>query len=70
MTQGRTILLDPDPPAWNSPVWLPSARFGVEAPGRFQRLDGVMVELQPVLQGDRPLMKDLLLELTREEPPA
>ena len=70
LTQGRTILLDPDPPAWNSPVWLPSARFGVEAPGRFQRLDGVMVKLRSVLHGDRPLMKDLLLELTREEPPA
>ena len=70
LTQGRTILLDPDPPAWNSPIWLPSARFGVEAPGHFQRLDGVMVDLHSVLHGDHSSMKDLLLELTREAPPA
>jgi hypothetical protein len=68
LSQGRTILLDPDQPAWNPPVWLPSARFGVEVPSWFQRLDGVPAELQSVLPGRHSLMKDLLLELTRVEP--
>jgi len=68
LSQGRTILLDPDQPAWHPPVWLPSARFGVEVPSWFQRLDGVPAELQSVLPGRHSLMKDLLLELTRVEP--
>ena len=68
LSKGRTILLDPHQPAWNPPVWLPTARVGVEGPGRFQRLDGVPVEFRQLLQGSHPLMKDLLLELTYEEP--
>lgn len=70
LSQGRTILLDPHKPVWNSPVWLPSAQVGVEIPGRFLRLDGVPVELQLVLPGHHLLMKDLLLELTHEVPSA
>lgn len=70
LSQGRTILLDPDQPAWNPPVWLPSALTGVDSPGQVQRLDGVPVDLQPFLPSQRPLMKDLLLELTHEDPSA
>ena len=69
LSHARTILLDPDQPVWNPPVWLPTARIGVEVPGRFQRLDGVPVELQPVLPGHHPLIQDLLLELVHEEQP-
>ena len=69
LSQSRTILLDAERPAWNPPVWLPSARVGVECSGRFQRLDGVPVELQPVLPSRRRTMKDLLYELADEEHP-
>jgi formylmethanofuran dehydrogenase subunit B len=67
LSQSRTILLDPHQPAWHPPVWLPSAQAGVDSPGQAQRLDGVPVDLHPVLPVQRPLMKDLLLELTHED---
>ena len=70
LSQARTILLDPDPPAWNTSIWLPSARMGIDSPGLVQRLDGVPIELHPILPGQRPRMKDLLLELTQEDHPA
>ena len=70
LSHGRTILLDPDQPAWTSPVWLPAALTGVDSSGQVKRLDGVPVELLPVLPGSRPPLKDLLIELTHEEPPA
>ena len=69
LSQGRTILLDSEMPAWNPPIWLPTSRIGVGCPGRFLRLDGVPVELQPVLPSRQLLMKDLLLKLAHEEHP-
>ena len=63
LSQSRTILFDAERPAWNPPIWLPSSRAGVGGSGRFQRLDGVPIELQPVLPSRRRSMKDLLLEL-------
>ncbi len=68
LSQRRTILLDPDPPSWNPTIWFPTARVGVEVPGHFQRLDGVSVDLDSIFPREHPLMKDLLLGLTAEEP--
>jgi formylmethanofuran dehydrogenase subunit B len=68
LSQTRTILLDPDPPAWTPTVWLPAARGGVEAPGLVQRLDSVPVELLPVISSRHMPIKDLLLELSQVKP--
>lgn len=67
LSLGRTILLDPDQPAWNPPVWLQSARAGVDSSGRVQRLDGVPVDLQPMHSSQRVPITELLMKLTRGE---
>jgi formylmethanofuran dehydrogenase subunit B len=70
LSQGRTILLGSDRPAWGAPIWLPAARAGVDSIGQVQRLDGVPVLLHACLPGKRQPMKELLLELAGEESPA
>lgn len=70
LSQGRTILIDMEQPAWNPSLWLPSAQVGIDVPGCHQRLDGIPVNLQPVFIGQRTPIRDLLMELSREVPPA
>ena len=67
LSHGQTILLSPDKPKIMLPIWLPTARSGVDTSGLFQRLDGVPVEIHSVLKGKRIPIKDLLIELTRED---
>ncbi len=67
--QQRTILLSADDPGWTPGLWLPVAQAGLDAPGAMLRLDGLPVELSPVLlaePGRRPEAAQVLDELARE----
>jgi formylmethanofuran dehydrogenase subunit B len=44
-------------------IWIQVARTGVDAPGWVHRLDGVPVDLLPILPRYLPLMKDILMDL-------
>ncbi len=62
----RTILIAHEPPAWKPDLWLPVARAGIDASGQVQRLDGLPVDLQPVLSSRLPGPEQILFELTGE----
>jgi formylmethanofuran dehydrogenase subunit B len=64
----KTILLDPQPPAWKPSLWLPVAQAGVDAPGTMNRLDGLPLRLEPIVRSTRPSLQDLLAELAQEQP--
>lgn len=67
LTHIRTILIDPEEPEWKPRIFLPSTLAGVDSPGWVQRLDGVPVDLNPILPSRRPSIKDLLRALTYED---
>lgn len=64
LSPSRTILLGRSRPDWKPGIRLPAAQAGVDVPGWVQRLDGVPVELRPILPPHLPPLADILLELT------
>ena len=54
----KTILLDPQPPAWKPSLWLPVAQAGIDAPGSMLRLDGLPLRLEPIVETTRPSIQD------------
>ncbi len=64
--QQRAILLSPAAPGWKPGLWLPVAQPGLDAPGSMLRLDGLPVELEPLLPGKRPSAACVLESLARE----
>jgi len=64
----KSILLDPQPPAWKPSLWLPVARAGIDAPGSMLRLDGLPLRLEPIVRSTRPSIQATLTELAQEQP--
>ncbi len=64
--QQRAILLSPSAPGWKPGLWLPVAQPGLDAPACMLRLDGLPVELEPLLPGKRPSTALVLEHLAQE----
>jgi formylmethanofuran dehydrogenase subunit B len=65
----RTILIDPLPPTWKPPLWLPVAQAGIDTHGSMKRLDGLPVTLAPILSSTRLRMETILDVLVAEDQP-
>ena len=61
-----TIVLDPMPTLTTqvARVVLPTACYGVDAPGTAYRMDGVPIRLRPVLPLNRPTDEEILDQIT------
>ena len=69
LRQVKTVLLDPQPPAWKPALWLPVAQAGIDTYGSMHRLDGLPVTLAPILSSHRSRMETILEALRTEDHP-
>jgi formylmethanofuran dehydrogenase subunit B len=47
-------------------VIIPSAIYGLEASGRAMRMDGILIEFEPVVESDAPPDQQILARIKEE----
>jgi formylmethanofuran dehydrogenase subunit B len=58
-----TVILSPEKPSFQTDVWLPCPRAGIDAQGTMLRLDGIPIKLESLVRSGRTLIQNSLAQL-------